>query len=276
MGRTIVLVLGVCLLAPPVFAESIRVIGEYAPDAHTVALYHLNGDVLDSSGNGRHLTLQNATGNFSYTTGASAAVQNALATAGTVTGWPGGDRLYSSQLRYPGSGDWTVEALVYLPVGYAGGMYFIQHYSEHVAGRDQYRLGYHSGTETAMWRTWGGGAFHGPLAGEFSFGEWHHLAGVYDASEGKNLLYVDGALVGETPAPAMDAMGSWNTYILGSWFGSAGPAMIDEIRISTIARTPEDFSQIVRGEIPEPSSLVLALAGFGVGALVWRRKRRVA
>jgi hypothetical protein len=68
-------------------------------------------------------------------------------------------------------------------------------------------------------------------------GEWHHVAGVYDAALGEARLYVDGALAGSdagggagavTPSAPLTMGRTGTTYLRGS---------LDEVRIWTMART---------------------------------------
>jgi len=86
------------------------------PDANTWALYHFDGDFLDSSGNGRNLTVENPRG---YLTFAQSRPGRGMGDCLYITQadarWSNQTRIYSSQLRYPGSGSWTVEATVFVP-----------------------------------------------------------------------------------------------------------------------------------------------------------------
>ena len=115
--------------------------GEYTPDDFTWALYHFNGDFQDSSGHGRHLTVENPHGYIGFADGrAGGDMGQAAAIAQYTVDWDNHTRIYSPDLRYPGEGSWTVEALVWVPEG-SSPVAFVWHYSEHWAGHEPVRLG---------------------------------------------------------------------------------------------------------------------------------------
>lgn len=264
-----VVMIGAILGALPGMSLAAYHHGEYLSDQYTVGLYHFNGDFQDSSGNGNHLTVENPRGYIQLTPNGCpwhdgyGGFGSALYLSQADTGWSDQTRLSSGGLRYPGSGSWTVETLVLVPEA-TSGAYFAAHYSEHWAGHDPFILGYN--TDTAP----GGGAsftaFHGQtwdvVHTPMSRGAWHHLAGVYDAPAGMLKIYVDGDFRGAAPTSGMENLQSYLVYIGGSWFGIDGPLYLDELRVSTVART--EF-------LPEPATLLL----FGLGGFaVMRRSRR--
>jgi len=81
---------------------------------------------------------------------------------------------------------------------------------------------------------------------KLKLGEWYHMAGTYDSKTGDVKLYVDGKLVAEKKGHGGQitddkhgfdvVIGSKHNLSLG-WNG-----MIDEVRISDIARTAEELS----------------------------------
>lgn len=73
-------------------------------------------------------------------------------------------------------------------------------------------------------------------------GQLHHLAGSYDGADGTAHLFVDGALVGQSGAPAF--VGDPDSRVQ---FGCAKEAtegfygLLDELRISSVLRYTDDF-----------------------------------
>ncbi len=139
---------------------------------------------------------------------------------------------------------YTVEAWVYLP---AGARSFI------IAAKGQYgwgdeqpftleidaRLcpGFGVG-DAAVWQNAG---LFSPDA--ISTGEWHHIAGVRDTNTDTIRLYVDGVLKGEV-LDDMEAEFTRETpiYIGRNLGGGFGRAIVDELRISNIARYTDNFA----------------------------------
>lgn len=82
-------------------------------------------------------------------------------------------------------------------------------------------------------------------------GSWHHVAFVYDPSDGAaaSMLYVDGILSATGPATAD------NRTPLSSWVGSFDglnqfyQGDIDELRIWDVARTADEIVQEMNGEV---------------------------
>ncbi|QDU56029.1 LamG-like jellyroll fold domain-containing protein [Aeoliella mucimassa] len=112
------------------------------------------------------------------------------------------------------------------------------------------------------------------LGQEITDGDWHHVAGVYDALAGELRLYVDHQLVDMVAAPnawGSPIMGGTADLTIGDFIGVSNRKFVgdmDQVRISLGALNPDDFVAIV----PEPATitttlLALAMAGF------WARRR---
>ncbi len=78
---------------------------------------------------------------------------------------------------------------------------------------------------------------------------WHHFAGVWE--DGVTALYVDGELVDSAEGGA-GFVEQPETFSFG-----AGPLTIDEVRISTKARSPEEIAAVANAEPGEEASIYL-------------------
>jgi hypothetical protein len=237
---------------------------EYVPDAHTWALYHFSDNYQDSSGNNRHLTVQNPHGYVGFADSLPG-FGKALYVSQTSQEWSNQTWIYSPQLRYPGTGSWTVEALVFVPVENTWGLKVAEHYSEHIAGHEPYGLLYYVSTGKARWYINNTLIVEGPM----TQGQWHHIAGVYDDAEHKIKIYVDCDLKQElSVASPPENLQAYNVYIDGDWFGSYGPAYLDELRISNKARTPDEFPCGNHPPVADPNGPYIEQATSWDGALV--------
>ena len=83
-------------------------------------------------------------------------------------------------------------------------------------------------------------------AAPLTAGQWHHLGAVISATE--MTLYVDGAPVGSSEVTAVPMSGP--VYLGGAADGSGlAPVQLDEVQISTVARSPDymAFSAAIQG-----------------------------
>ncbi|MFW5867408.1 MAG: LamG-like jellyroll fold domain-containing protein, partial [Armatimonadota bacterium] len=78
---------------------------------------------------------------------------------------------------------------------------------------------------------------------------WHHFAGVWEG--GITALYVDGELT-ETAEGGAGFVEQPETFSFGR-----GPLTIDEVRISSMARTPEEIAAVANAEPGEETSIYL-------------------
>lgn len=224
----------------------------YGTDEHTWALYHFEDNYQDSSGNNRHL---NVVDHGSYFGFADSRPGWDLGKALNVTGSSDdGSSISSSELRYPGTGDWAVETMIFAP----GAAQMIVHYSEGVAQHDPYQMGLNS-SGTVDWRIDQQDGTRVGLTGQMSLDTWHHVAAVYDESESITRLYIDFVEVDSATVTSIENRQQDNVYIGSISFGARGPVYMDELRISTTAR------------VPEPATLGLVLMG---GLVLLRRRKR--
>lgn len=76
--------------------------------------------------------------------------------------------------------------------------------------------------------------------------DWYHIAATYDSDSGDMTLYVNGEVAAENAGHGgkMKNLNTGFNVVIGSKHGSPFPwlGMIDEVRISNIARAPEELS----------------------------------
>ena len=108
------------------------------------------------------------------------------------------------------------------------------------------------------------------------FGQWMHVAGTLNDSTGQLALYVNGQLANSTitslrPLGALNSSYSPGLGIGNVQSGNYGEffnGLIDEVRISDVALTPDQFLNV-----PEPSTLIfLSVGAISLLAYSWRRR----
>ncbi|MFH1726577.1 MAG: LamG-like jellyroll fold domain-containing protein [Elusimicrobiota bacterium] len=219
---------------------------ELTPDEHTAGLWHFNegsGEITeDAARDGNHSTIDGPL----WTSGMW----------GSALAYDGVD----DHLRLPPNADYdannkTVEAWFRadadLPEGYKN---IVGHHAASACAGN--RAGYDlsirkTGSDIyALWQVADGNGYacdytlvqSGPLPAE----TWHHVAGVQDYDNGKVTLYVNGVKVAErtvvgytpwtnSPIAIGRYAGNHNEYLF--------KGVIDEIRISTVVRTPEEIAE---------------------------------
>ena len=224
-------ILGLC--ASNVCAQPLT---EFVPDADTVALWHLNGNGDDASGNGNHLAVK--TDRVSWVPGqfGQCAEMGDDPWSGSCFNSDGGALTApGAGCTYPGGGDWTVEAWVLFPSNSEGYMAAC-HYSKHWAGHDPYRLGISNGE--AYFQLEDSSNNYINISADISahVGEWVHLAGVYRYQQDV-ALYVNGARVAHDPTTLVpETLPNYDVFVGGSYCGTSTGLKVDEVRISDMAR----------------------------------------
>jgi hypothetical protein len=211
----------------------------WSTDGNTVALWHLNGNGNDNSGNDYHLqvhpTNPNAVswGYAKYCFGAvmgeddwSGGCENSTGAALTTPG---------AGCTYPGSGDWTVEAWVCFPSN-SETYYAVSHYSKHWAGHDPYALYISNGQAGFLIEDSSNNSIF--ITGDISgyAGQWVHIAGVYRYQQDL-ALYVNGVRVAyDTTTLIPEYLPGYDVFVGGCYCGTSTGLKVDEVRISDTAR----------------------------------------
>ncbi len=207
----------------------------FDPDEYTVALWHLNGNGEDDSGNGNHLTVK--TDRVDWVDGeyGQAALMGVDPWSGSCFNSDGGALTApGAGCSYPGSGDWTLEAWVKFEAGQGGTV--ICHYSEHWAGHEPYYLSI--GSDGVARFDIQDGSNNATISADISTyaGQWIHLAGVYRHQQDLE-MYLNGQRIAyNTTAIVPEYLPGYDVYVGGSFCGTSTGLIIDEARISTSAR----------------------------------------
>jgi hypothetical protein len=257
----------------------------YTADVNTLNLWHFDeasGSTVDDSQNTHDLGA--VSGASLGSTGFSGFGNAGNTDSGTNAGFRKSGVVVSSLTGATGA--FTFEAMVTLQ-DLGGGQQFISHEGDGAVGS----RGFHFKTTGAGFLTLtniaGGGdpaSVAIPTTGDHAFvaNEWFHVAVTYTGDQGaaNNFNYywtrVDsGATVANLVGTATmtdDLAGTANFLAVGNEFrGTATGStegLIDEVRISDIARTSDQF---IFAPVPEPSTT--ALLGLGGLALILRRRK---
>jgi len=200
---------------------------ELPADGHTVGLWHMNNSWNDSSKNGHNGTAQ---GTPTFSTPAK---------LGSHSGSFDADTDYvsiSDSDQFTLSGDYTVEVWIN-PDNIADDSKGIV--GTYTGGSNGFIFALRNNSTNEL-SFWGGGtwAYSGHEIKED--GEWKHVA--YTRSGTTGIFYVDGKSVKTVTATAGTNGGALHLGAGGtSWASYRFDGLIDEVRISNIARTPEEI-----------------------------------
>ncbi len=214
-------------------------------DTSTVLLLHMDEVggplVFDASASGNH-------GTASGTTVVSGRFGSGRSVVNGNIGMP-----YSVSLNF-GAGNFTLEAWIKI----TGPEYDTHIFSKW--GQAFYEIANWGGPTMHIQISDGSGVqgHHVTVSGTtpINDGRWHHVAGVRE--DGSLRLYVDGILDGSAD---VWLVGSLNNT--GSMNFSSQAMVIDEVRLSTVARSPEEFN------VPQPPEHLVTDAGDQQVQLAW-------
>jgi len=208
----------------------------FVPDENTVALWHLDGNGDDASGNGNHLSVK--TDRVTWVSGkyGQAALMGDDPWSGSCWNSDGAAMTApGSGCTYPGSGDWTVEVWVKFP-STSSGYTAVCHYSKHWAGHDPFALDINNGKVSFFIQS----ALVEADASAY-VGQWVHIAGVYHYQQDIS-VYVNGKQVGIEPTTGViEHLPNYDVFVGGSFCGTSTDLQVDEVRISNVARYDGDI-----------------------------------
>jgi len=265
------IVLGGMFLYMPGVALATFIPGEYAPDANTVILYHMN------EGSGTTVADSASLGGVNNgTLGASQPAWTSSGRFGAGLTAINNDSEYLSASIGSGlftNNQMTIDAWIQ-PTGVDAGSSYLAGSSGDGFSYFRYNgggnLGFGVQASNGTDSTWIQVA--GDADTNLTGTGWHHVAGTFN--NGTVKLYVDNKLINTNVTSYASLLAPTSFYVAGSCPWSPGNAdegnyigAIDEVRLSNIART--DFSAI-----PEPSAIVLLVTGvFGLLAYAWRKRK---
>lgn len=201
--------------------------GEYQTDANTVLLLHMNEasgtEVADASGNGNHGAVTGTT----VITGRTGLSRNFI--SGDLISIP-----HSASLNV-GAGDFTVEAWV--KTTSTGVLRAI------LSKADATTLGVYLLADGKVNFYVNSGGASGDIVSSRAIndGLWHHVAGVRSGTQ--MFLYLDGLQAGLVNIPAVGSLDNTAPLTIGyaptniRYYG-----LVDEVRLSNVARAPQDFN----------------------------------
>jgi hypothetical protein len=206
-----------------------RILGEYTPDANTVLLLHMN----ETSGS--TATDASSFGNSGAVTGASIAsgrfgnARNFDGTSQYIT-IPANTSLNQST--------YTLEAWIKIP--------FVSTFEQDIICKgpaSDYELRLSNSKVTAILTN---SNLSYPCLGKtvVTANAWHHVAATCDVSLGKLRVYLDGVKEKETDLPFMPSVKD-GQLVIGALYNANSlffSGLIDEVRISNKARSPQEFN----------------------------------
>ena len=197
-----------------------------------IAWYKLDGDALDSSGNGRHINISGATLSdgkigkcYEFASGNKITANNiSIGYSCTISAWGYATSYSNSMMLFSlNSADWS--------------------------GADLY---FTSGT--VCWNTGDGNSNpfknNGANVTQPSLNTWHHYATVVDADKNKVLLYVNGDYYGEATYKSPYQVN--RQFIIGNYSSGTSYAWrgkIDDVRVYDHALSPKEVKELARAKI---------------------------
>ena len=234
-------------------------LGEYEPDSETVLLLHLNeqaGSTLsDASNYGDNGTESGTTivsgrfGNARQFNGSSDYISFGKSLTGKIL-----NALSVEAWVKPDSSDTLGNKIFY------------------DGGDGEFELDMYPGLAAGFHVNLSAGGWYAVYSKRLNAGQWYHLAGSYDGIDHVMKLYVNGELVADSLVPSsallepgvgsyLPTVGAYNRSGVYSLYFKGG---IDELRVSNVARSPDDFDL----QLP-PTSLSASVAGTTAG-LNWQ------
>ncbi len=230
--------------------------------AALVVEYTFDGDALDTSGNGEHLTLSNgATFGPGYD--------------GQALVLDGIDDFASVAIGNYGLTTFTVEAWVNVP-NFSRNLHYVSLYQDNYIVLGDY------GSNNGPINTWASGLNPvdvGPVIADPSSDEWHHLAFSFDGTD--QVVYLDGVIVNDVPTTGTLGGGFVGNLTIGARYTQATQFMlgsIDNVRIHDTAVPQDELGFFTDAATPPPPPAppaapyvavpVPTLSTWGLGFLV--------
>jgi fibronectin type 3 domain-containing protein len=228
-------------------------LGEYAADANTVMLLHMDeltgkytGDASSSNNNGRVTGSTVTQGKFGN---------------GRLLGSSDGVYVSSTASLNVGSGDFAIETWLKSPSLSTQPMLFYK-WSGNESGPGMklfVNMTAPDGKIVFTVHDGSGGAKSAISSSSVTDNKWHHVAAMRQSAAVK--LYIDGVLEATTSIAGEGSFANSSDLDIGTGFSSA---VLDEVRISTKARTPQEFNLQLR-----PTNLAASIAATSI-TLLWQ------
>jgi len=233
-------------------AATSRLLGEYTPDANTVLLLHMN----ETSGT----TLADAStyGNNGAATGTTIG-SGRFGKARSFNGWS--DYLLVPSASNLAMTSYTIEAWINLSYASSFRRIVVQ---KGPVGSYELAIGDSSTGMTIV--SSGTVSISGSGMTKVNPNVWHHIAATFDLAQGMLRLYLDGIEEDRVKPGFMPAMQDGPVGIGANSVGTGGyfSGVIDEVRISNIARSPREFNL----QLP-PVNLTATASGTSIN-LSWQ------